>query len=381
MIDDILTMIPGPVPVHRRILDRLAQPTISHVAPSFVIAYKQALANFKKVMMADNASPFLIGGGGTLAMEMALVNIMAPGERLLIISQGYFGDRFAQLARAMDISYDILEADWGKRVAPEQLQRQLDNGDYAAVTITHVDTSTGTRAPAAKYCEILRNRKELVILDGVCASAGEEEKFDEWGLDVLLTAPQKAFAAPPGLAMILFSQRALQKRESLEECRAYYADIKRWQNIMENPGAYYSTPPVNQLLAFLEATTIILEEGLQKRFDRHEGIARAIRAGFAALGIKPFTSKESLANTLSLFSYPDGIDDMKFRSTLAENGVVVAGCLGQLAGKGFRVGHMGNIGAEEVCKTLRAAEITIEKLTDKKYKGLALEAAAKHLSW
>lgn len=381
MIDETLTMIPGPTPVHPRILEALARPTTSHVAPSFVETFSACLDNIKKVFETTSAQLFAVAGGGTLAMEMALVNLIAPGEKILIISQGYFGDRFEELSRAFDIDFEILKSEWGHAVTPEELESHLRDYSYAAVTITHVDTSTGTCAPAEEYCRILEGRQELVILDGVCATGGMREPFDNWGLDVLLTAPQKALGVPPGMAIIAFSQKAMDKRKSLASIPAYYADIMRWLPIMENPGRYYSTPCVNEIVALHEATEIILEEGLDTRFSRHAQIAKAIRAALTAVGMSTFTADNCLADTLSVVNYPEGIVDAEFRSEMARLGVVVAGGLGPVAGKAFRLGHMGNIGVPEVSKTIDAIEKSLATLGKKIEKGCGLAAAAPHLHW
>src|SRR5664280_1870676 len=212
MIDQTLTMIPGPTPVHPRILGALARPTVSHVVPEFVEAFRAAIADCRRLRQSREGQPFIVAGGGTLALEMGLVNVVEPGERILVISQGYFGDRYAELAGVFGIQADVVRSEWGQAVAPEVVAARLAAGGYAAVTITHVDTSTGTAAPAASYCELLRGRKELVILDGVCATGGIAEPCDTWGVDVLVTAPQKAIGAPPGLALCLFSPRAMARR-------------------------------------------------------------------------------------------------------------------------------------------------------------------------
>jgi aspartate aminotransferase-like enzyme len=354
MSDETLTMIPGPTPVRPSILEALARPTTSHQAPSFVEAVGECLTNLRRIVFTENAHPFVVSGAGTLAMEMALVNLVREDERLLILSHGFFGDRWIQLADSFGIPHRLVQAEWGYAVSPEQLVRELDEGGFAAVAITHVDTSTGTAAPVEAYCELLRGREELVILDGVCATAGMEERFDAWGLDVLLTGAQKALGAPPGVAILLVSARALGKRESLRSVPAYYADLLRWKPIMENPSLYFSTPPVNEVIALLEATRVVLREGLEARFERHARIAAAIREGFEIFGLEVFTDPGCRADTLSVVRYPDGVEDAAFRSRMAQQGVVIAGALGPLAGKACRVGHMGNIGADEIGRTLGA---------------------------
>lgn len=376
MIDDVLTMIPGPTPVHDRILRQLARPTTSHQFPAFVAAYRACLDDLKRIVFTEQAQPFVVSGSGTLAMEMALVNLVGPQERLLVVSQGYFGDRWTQLAEAFGLPWDVLQAEWGQVVSPSSLKDRLDAGRYAAVTLTHVDTSTGAAAPVAEYASVLRGRDELVILDGVCATAGMEQRFDDWGVDALLTGAQKAFGAPPGLAILLVSQRAMAKRKSRSSVPAYSADLLRWLPIMDNPGLYFSTPPVNEVLAFHEATKVVLEEGLEARFARHATLAAGFRGGIEALGLRLFTDPGCRADTLSLVLYPEGIDDAAFRAEMGRRGVVVAGALGPIAGKGFRVGHMGNIGPAEICTALRAIESSLIELGRDLRPGAALAGAA-----
>jgi len=380
VIDETLTMIPGPTPVHPRILSALSKPTVSHVAPAFVETFRKALSDFRALGQSAAAQPFLVSGGGTLSMEIALVNLVSPGESVLVVSQGYFGDRYGDVASAFGIRADVLRSEWGRAVSPAELEARLSKGPYAAVTITHVDTSTGTAAPVEAYCDLLRGRKELVILDGVCATGGVDEPFDTWGLDVLLTAAQKAIGAPPGLALCLFSPRAMERRRARASVPAYYADILRWLPVMEDPGKYFATPCVNEMVALAEALRIIHEEGLPARFARHQRIGRAVRAGLEALGLTLVTAPDCRADTLSVVFYPKGAEDVPFRKEMASRGVVVAGCLGPLAGKAFRMGHMGNIGPGEVAKALSAVEESLRALGVTVQPGSAVAAAAKHFS-
>ncbi len=380
MIDETLTMIPGPTPVHPRILAALARPTVSHVAPAFVETFKRALADFRALCQSTAGQPFIVSGGGTLSMEIALVNLVAPGQRVLVVSQGYFGDRYGELAAAFGISCDVLRSAWGRAVPPAEVAEHLSRGRYAAVTVTHVDTSTGTAAPVEAYVDILRGREELLILDGVCATGALDEPFDRWGLDVLLTAAQKAIGAPPGLALCLFSERAMRQRRLRATVPAYYADVMRWLPIMADPGRYFATPCVNEIVALAEALRILHEEGLPARFARHERIGRAVRAGLQAIGLNLVTADDCRADTLSVVFHPEGVDDASFRTEMARRGVVVAGCLGPLAGKAFRMGHMGNIGSGEVAKALQAVEDSLRVLGVGIPTGSAVAAAAVHLA-
>ena len=347
-------MIPGPTPVHERVLEALARPTVSHQYPAFVEAYMECLARWRAVARTESAQPFVVSGSGTFAMEMALVNLLAPGERLLVVSHGFFGDRWEQIAACFGIECYVLRAEWGRAVSTAELAAELERQNYTALAVTHVDTSTGTEAPVADYASLLGGRNEYLILDGVCATAGIDERFDDWSIDVLLTGAQKAFGAPPGVAIQLVSQRALEARRNRASVAAYSADWLRWLPIMDDPSKYFSTPPVNQIFALNEAMGLVLEEGLEARFARHRVLAESIREGFAALGLELFTDAACRANTLSVVMHREGGNDAAFRSEMAAQGVVVAGALGPIAGKAFRVGHMGNIGSAEVERTLDA---------------------------
>ena len=379
VIDETLTMIPGPTPVHARILDALARPTTSHVFPAFVEEFRQALGGFRSLCQSETGQPFIVAGGGTLAMEIALVNLVAPGEKVLVVSHGYFGDRFGDLATSFGIEADVLKAEWGKAVPPAEVASRLATGSYAAVTISHVDTSTGTLAPVEAYASLLRGRPELFILDGVCATGGVDERFDEWGVDALLTGPQKAIGAPPGLALCLFSERAMTRRMGRSSVPAYYADVLRWLPVMQDPGKYFSTPCVNEIVALAEALRMLHAEGLPARFARHGRIARAVRAGLEALGLTLFTASDCRADTLSVVLLPAGVADAPFRKEVASRGVVVAGGLGPVAGKAFRLGHMGNINAAEVVAALGAIEGALGTLGVPVTPGAAIAAASPHL--
>ena len=355
-----LLLIPGPSPVHPRIIHSLALPTVSHVGPEMVEEMSKALANLKEIVFCQKGEAFIIAGAGTLAMEMALLNTLAPGERALILSQGYFGKRMGEICQSFGLEFDLLESPWGGAVLPDELEKKLAEHDFRVVVTTHVDTATGACAPIREYSQVLKGRDPIFIVDGVCATGGIEERMDDWGIDVVLTAAQKCFGAPPGLSILVLSEKAMEKRKGMDRVPAYYSDLLRWLPVMNDPTQYFSTPCVNEIRAFYESTLLVLEEGLDKRFERHGRTARAVRAGLEALGFTFFTQKEFLADTLSVVNYPRGLEDKRFRSLLYENGVVVAGGLGETAGKVFRMGHMGNLSSPQVYFAFDALEQTLK---------------------
>lgn len=361
MFQEKLLMIPGPTPVHPRIIHSLSLPTVSHVSPIMVEETRRALGNLKKIVFCERGEPFVVAGAGTLSMEMALVNTVAAGEKLLVLSQGYFGHRMSQIAESFGIACEVIQSPWGQVVAPDELEAKLREEEYAAVACTHVDTATGACAPVKAYADILKRSSDtLFIIDGVCATGGIEERMTPWGVDVILTAAQKCFGVPPGLAITVFSEKAMAKRRSMERIPAYYADILRWLPIMLDPSKYFSTPCVNEIRAFFEGTRIMLEEGMEQRFKRHAAIGEAVRSALSALGLSLFTSDDCLADTLSVVYYPQGIKDAEFRKTLADNGVIAAGGLGEAAGRAFRLGHMGNLSESQLEFAIAALETTLE---------------------
>lgn len=352
-----ILLVPGPTPVLDELYDALASETRGHTDSRFVEVYKRALANTKRLFNTDG-EVFVVAGSGTLAMEMALVNTVAVGERVLVISHGYFGDRFTALAKAFGIEVDVLQAEWGKRVAVETIEQQLAKETYKAVTITHADTSTGVSSDLEQLIPVIKAAGALAIVDGVVATAALQEDMgkgygkDEAKIDIVLTGSQKAIGIPPGLAIVAFSQEALAVRESLGRVPAYYADIYNWLPIMQNPSKYFATPPVNLIYAYDRALEIVLAEGMDEREARHIAFGRKVRDTLRTYGMTPLADEDVAAATLSCILYPEGVDDAKFRKTLADRGVIVAGALAHLAGKAFRIGHMGNTTEQQLDEAL-----------------------------
>ena len=370
-----LLMIPGPTPVADEVYEALASETYAHTDPRFVGVYREAL-EMTAQMLGCKDEVYILCGSGTLAMEVAIVNTVKAGEKLLVLSQGYFGDRFIQLAEAFDIQVTCLKSEWGKQVDPAAVSAALAEGGFKAVTITHVDTSTGVIADLDSLVPIIKASGALAIVDGVCATAAVCEDMshgygqDNAKIDVLLTGSQKAIGCPPGLAIIAFGEEALKAREALGKIPAYYADINLWRPIMDFPGRYFATPAVNMINAYHAAMSLVMEETLPVRYQRHAAYGCAVRAALQVYGMKPLAEEAIAAPTLTCLYYPEGVDDAAFRSALAAKGVVIAGALAGLAGKAFRIGHMGNTTPEMLRKTIELLGETLNEI------GYACDTAA-----
>jgi aspartate aminotransferase-like enzyme len=363
-----LLLIPGPTPVTHDVLQALSQDTMGHTDERFVKIMSETLVKVKALFGADKGHPFIIAGSGTLGMEMSLTNILNDKENLLVISHGYFGDRFIDIGQALNVNVDVLRAPTGETVPIETIERTVKDKHFDALTITHVDTSTGTLSDVEAIAKAVHSisPSTLIVVDGVCATGGVEELFDDWGIDVLFTCSQKAVAVPPGLTMFVFSERAIAKRKSMKTTRTYYGDILRWMPVMEDPHKYFATPAVNMVYALNRSLNDIFSFGLENYFDKHMKLARCVRNAMSVMGFELVSGNP--APTLSVFKYPQGISDADFRSKLYEKGIVVAGALTDLQGKAFRIGHMGStteddlmIAVKKVVEVLEGMGVKIEK--------------------
>ena len=367
MRNEEMLLIPGPTPVVDSIYDAMASETRGHTDPRFVAIYKNAIEQTRKLLKTDG-EVFVVAGSGTVAMEIALVNTVATGEKILIVSQGYFGDRFIKLGQAFGIEIDVLQSEWGTQVTPEEVAAKLAEGRYKAVTITHADTSTGVAANLDALVPIIKKHGALVILDGVCATAAMEEDMSkgygqpDYKIDVILTGSQKAIGVPPGLAIVAFNKTALDARAQIERVPAYYCDIYNWIPVMNDPSKYFATPPVNLIYAYDEGMRLVHAEGLSSRIMRHTAFGKAVRSALSEYGMKALAKEDVAASTLSCILYPESVNDAEFRAALGKKGVVVAGSLAHLAGKAFRIGHMGNTTEEMLEKAVELIGETLNEI-------------------
>jgi len=363
MKDRLLLMIPGPIEFTPEVMRAMGMPTTSHIAPNFVEVFGQALERLREVFLCPDGQPFVVAGSGTLAMDMAAANLVEPGDRALVVNTGVFGDRFAAILERYGAEVTQVKAPAvGDVPSQEEVEAALERADYKLMTITHVDTSTGVVADAKGLADLGRRYGVLVVVDGVCAVAGEEMRQQEWGIDVALTASQKAIGVPPGLALLVAGPRAMETfRQRKTPVGNYYADWSNWLPIMEayeaRRPAYFGTPPVNLIWALNVSLGQILEEGMEARFERHRRISRAVKAAIGAMGLDQVPRRpEIAAHTLTAPYFPDGID----RSVLARikaAGVIVAGGLHPaIKDRYFRIGHMGAVSPSDVLTTVGAVE-------------------------
>jgi alanine-glyoxylate transaminase/serine-glyoxylate transaminase/serine-pyruvate transaminase len=376
-----LLMIPGPTNVDPVVLRAMARPTISHTSASFANISKETMVDFGRIFKTKGVI-LPLAGSGTLGAEVGLANILEPGDKVLAVSGGYFGDRLAEVATTLGARVDKLDVEWGSAAKKEDVEQRLSSAKYKALLAVHVDTSTGVANPAKELAGLAKQKGALFVLDTVCSMGGMDVQVDDWGIDVCFTGSQKALAVPPGMTVISFSPKAMEAREKRKVSPIfYYGDIKRWLPILQDPTKYFATPAVNMVYALHESCKQILAEGLEERFKRHAKLASAFRAGLRAMGLRLLCEDSAASNTLTVAYYPEGVRDAEFRRVMAEEyGVVVAGGLGPLKEKAFRVGHMGNVNRNDILATLSAIEGSLAKQAYALKTGSGVSAANQELA-
>ncbi len=356
-----LLMIPGPIEFEPEVMMRVGMPTTSHVAPDFIESFGNSLEMMREVWLAPSGQPFIMAGSGTLAMDMAGANLIEPGDRALVISTGYFGDRYAELLKRYGAEVTLLKAPAGDVIRPEAVETELKRCSYKVMTFTHVDTSTAVRVDPEPLGALGEKYGVITVLDGVCSVAGEEIRQDEWKIDVVLTASQKAVGVPPGLALLVASPRAMDAWKNRKtQVGSYYSDWSHWLPVMkayeERRPAYFGTPAVNLVCGLEVSLSLILNEGMEPRFRRHRQRGTQFREAIRELGLMMIpVSEEVSANTLSAPFYPEGVNGGDFLKAIGSSDVILAGgLLPGLKESYFRVGHMGSVTEGDILATVAA---------------------------
>jgi len=369
-------MIPGPTQVDPAVMRAMIKTTESHMSETFGLLYRKVLDKLKRISDTEGET-FAIAGSGTLAQEIALANMIRPGDKVLNLVTGYFSGRFVEIAKSLGGIAHPLTVQWGKAIKPEDVQQEFAKNDFRAVTCAHVETSTGVAVPVREIGEVVRAAGARYVVDTVASLGGMDVRTDEWGIDANCTCSQKCLGVPPGLAIIALSKEGLREvEERREPVGSVYGDLRGWLSLVRNPTkAYYATQPVNLIYALDVALDLILDEGLEKRFRRHRIIAEACRSAMKAMGLKLVAEEGYAAETVTSVYYPKGVEDAAFRRELARNHVIVARGFGELEGQMFRIGHMGNINANDIMATIAAIERGMKKFSHRFDYGAGCKAA------
>lgn len=349
--------IPGPTALPPSVRVAGGRQMINHRGPEFAAMLDRILSGMKP-FFGTTSDVAVISTAGSGGLEAAIVNTLSPGDKVLGVSIGSFGDRFAKIAGIYGADVTKLDAEWGYAAAADEIRERLRTmTDVKAVLLTHNETSTGVMNPIAELSAVVREERPdaLILVDSVSALGAVPFEMDTWGVDLVVTGSQKAWMAAPGLAMIAASPRAWTAMESASMPR-FYLDLRAHRDAAVN-GQTPFTPAIAVVFQVDEGLRLMAAEGAQAIFARHEACAAAARAGLQALGFSLFADQRHASRTVTAAHVPDGLDWKAFNGDLKARGLVLAGGQGKLTGKIFRLGHLGSVTLEEILGAFSTLEI------------------------
>jgi aspartate aminotransferase-like enzyme len=349
---------PGPTPVPPQVLSATAQPMIHHRGPDFRATLARVIERLKQVFLTENEM-LTFTSAGTGVMESALQNLCSPGDRVLVVSHGYFGERFAALADVYGCDLTHLRYAWGESPSADDVGEKLDEmGGAKAVFLTHSDTSTGVVSDLRTIAERLNGTDAIIVVDAISSLAAVPVETDAWGLDVVITSSHKALMSPPGLAFASVSGRAFEAARSAVSPR-YYFDWERTRAAQEK-GENPFSPAISLYLGLDVALGMILDDGLEAAFERHVRLGRACRAGVGAMGLELFSPDEDRAAVVTAIRMPADVDGHAVVLSMRErSGVTIIGGQGEVRGKIVRIGHIGYVDVFDVTTALAALEVAM----------------------
>lgn len=371
--------LPGPTEVPERVRRATARIVVNHRGAECKAAIAEVEEMVRAVLGTTNRILFF-SSSGTGVMEAALVNVAAPGTRLLVIEHGQFGERFTAIAKALGVAVDTVPFEWGEPIDVAAVESRLREAEYRAVVVVHNESSTGIVADIAALGALLRDRPTLLIVDSVSGLGGIEMRQDEWGADIVVSATQKALMCPPGLALASVSSKAWHTINQDDARSAFYWDFRRALKSAELHETPF-TAAVGLIYGLREALAMIHEEGLPAVLARHQRLSAALRVGGNALGLADFCSEGPRSNTVVVFRVPEGLDGgMIVRRLYHDHRTVIAGARNRLSGRVIRIGTMGSFDAGTILTDLLHLEHVLVKLGLPVSTGVGAAAAAGHLA-
>ncbi len=355
-----ILMGPGPSDVHPRVLAAMARPTVGHLDPYFSLLMDETKELLRYAFRTKNDVVMPVSAPGSAGMEMCFVNLVEPGDKVIIAVNGVFGGRMKENVERCGGEAIIVDHEWGKPIDPERVEKAFrDNGQVKALAFVHAETSTGVHSNAEPLCWMAREFGALSIVDTVTSLGGIPVEVDLWGADAVYSGTQKCISAPPGLSPVTFSPRAVEAVKARKtKVQSWFLDLTLVLSYWDGKGgrSYHHTAPVNAVYGLNEALRMLQEEGLEQSFRRHAHYHQGLRAGLEALGFRFLVEEQFRLPQLNTVFLPEGLEDAKARRFLLDEfGIEVGGGLGAFAGKLWRVGLMGQSASRRNVMTLLSA--------------------------
>jgi len=365
-----LLLGPGPCDVHPRVLSVMTTPLVGHLDPQFLVIMNEVQEMLRQVYQTKNQFTFPVSATGMAGMETCMVNLVEPGDKVVVCVKGFFGVRLVEVAERCGAEITKLEVPWGNVFDLNQIRETLAKVRPKVLAIVHAETSTGARQPIEELGKICREFDTLLLVDAVTSLGCIPLDLDGWGIDAVYSCTQKGLACPPGLSPVSLSPRALEAMSKRKhKVQSWYLDMTMVQKYWGDDRAYHHTAPITMIYAIREGLRLVLEEGLQARWQRHVKNHVALKAGLNALGLKYSAIEGHQLPQLNAVFVPEGVDDIAFRKKLLTDfGIEIGGGLGAFKGKVWRIGLMGQnsranivllcLGALEQCLTAQGVKVS-----------------------
>lgn len=365
-------MGPGPSDVHPRVLEAMARPTIGHLDPAFVGLMDEICGLLRQTFRTDNALTFPVSGPGSVGMEACFANLLEPGDTIIVCENGVFGGRMKQMAERCGATVVMVSSPWGRAVDVAEVEQAVEAHPEASVLgFVHAETSTGARSDAQALARLAQEHGLLTIVDTVTSLGGSPLEVDAWGLDAVYSGTQKCLSCPPGLSPVTFSERAVERvKGRTHEVQSWFMDLRLvmgyWQGGAKR--AYHHTAPINALYGLHEALVMLQENGLENSWQRHQDAHNRLKAGLERLGLQLLVPEDERLAQLNSVLIPEGVDDARVRSALLQShGLEIGAGLGNLAGKVWRIGLMGQCADEahvDLCLNALSAVLAEQRAED-----------------
>ena len=352
-----ILMGPGPSDIHPRVLNAIGRGTVGHLDPYYLETMNNLQEMLRKVFKTENELTMAISATGSAGMETTVVNVIEPGDKMLVCINGVFGMRMADVAERAGAEVLTVEKPWGEVFTVEDLQPIIEAEQPKVVGIVMAETSTGACQPLEEISQLVHANQGLLLVDAVTSLGGMNVEVDKWGIDIIYSGSQKCLSCPPGLAPVSFSPAAVEVLNNRKtKVRSWYLDLSMLANYWSEDRVYHHTAPINMTYALYEALRVILEEGLDNCFARHRRNHLALQAGLNALGFEYTADPNNQLPMLNAVKIPEGVDDATIRSGLLNRfGIEIGGGLGAFKGQVWRIGIMGHAARQSNVLTFLAA--------------------------